>query len=65
MKKSSCRGLRGKAVCEKLDALAAKLGVSRTEGTGRLLEAALNKPRLAAEFVRLEEKKRRLIRYIM
>jgi hypothetical protein len=56
----------GKAVCDKLDALAAKLGISRSEAAGRLLEAALNKPGLAAEFARLEEeKKQRLIRYIM
>ena len=44
----------GKAVCDKLDALAAKLGVSRSEAAGRLLEAAFNKPGLAAELVRLE-----------
>jgi len=45
----------GKAVCEKLDSLASKLGVSRSEAAGRLLEAALNNPGLTAEFARLEE----------
>ena len=46
----------GKPVCAKLDSLAAKLGVSRSEAAGRLLEAALSKPGLAEEFARLEEK---------
>jgi hypothetical protein len=47
----------GKAVCDKLDALASKLDVSRSEAAGVILEAVLNKPGFAEEFVRLEQEK--------
>ena len=47
-----------KAVCEKLDALAAKVGVSRSEAAGLCLETALSKRGLAAEFLKAEEEKK-------
>jgi predicted DNA-binding protein len=51
---------------EKLDNLAGKLSCTRGEFIRYLIEAAISKPGLAEELLKLEEeKKQRLIRYIM
>jgi len=56
----------GKDICAKLDSLAAKFELSRSEAAGYCLEMVLKKPGIIDEFVRQEaEKKERLIRYIM
>ena len=50
----------------KLDLLAGKLGCTRGEFVRYLIDSAVSKPGLTDELLKLEEeKKRRLIRYIM